>query len=249
MWTLLMWVGVAFASSLAGSPGLVVAVIAVLVPAAGDLLRMSRARGIRPSAVVTTLGVAALVVVSVFDGGSAPRLYPLVIGLAVLALFVEQLARKQRADVTESLAYSVVPIALVGLPGAFLVSTRGMAGGRALVVVLIVFALSALGAATAVRLWRGDRPAREAAAAVGAALVVALAMSLVRQDLIGLAARAGLAVLVALAVQLARAVTVMLERTMPLAGSAGVRAISLRRIDGVVLAAPAFFYGFRLLVR
>lgn len=241
--------GITLAALALGETGVAALVAAVSVVATGELLRLGRAAGVRPSAPVALGGTLALVVVSALRGEDAPPLFPGVLAAALGAAYVAALLRRDRAGLVRGLAFTVVPVAVVGVLGAFVVALHGARDGARLVLVLAMMAFAAEAATDAARARREPGMPIALALAAAAALIVAAVAAIVATETFPWGAVLPLGALVGAATVAGVSVTGMIEDDLVPAGARGAGARMLRRIDGILLAAPVFFYAFRLIAR
>ena len=244
---------------LAGRVALLLVMIVAGLAAAGEMFRMVRARGVQPPAIVGHAGILALFIVAHIRGERAPAVFPFVIAAALGASFAVMLARRDRTDVTRAIAFTMVPVLTVGLLGAYVIALRSAAGGFRLAWVFVLMAGGAeLGAMAVTEAFRRrtltprarrtwERFAGCFAGAAVAAVIAATAASPPftwgRALLLG--------VLVTVAVATGDVVSDLIESDLA-RGETGSRrgtSVVLRRADGILLAAPIFFYVFRALAR
>jgi CDP-diglyceride synthetase len=167
------------------------------------------------------------------------------------------LMRLDRANVTRAVAFTLLPVLTVGLLGAYVIALRSARDGFRLA---WVFALMAVGAelgsiATTWLFRRGSLTPRArrtwehyTGAAVGA-LLAAIVAALAAAPPFTWTRAIVLALLVAASAATGDLAWAMVEDDLA-RDERGVRrapAVVLRRIDGALLAAPVFFYVFRVL--
>jgi len=264
-----------------GRYGLLIVVTVIAVLATGELLRMVRARGARPSALVALAGTPALLILAHLKGEMSPRLAPAIIAAVLGLAFTDLLFRRGRTDVVRGVAVTMLPVMTVGLLASFIVTIRNMPEGFRLTLVLaaMVLASEALPAiALAMRTGGGRVPfwTRVIAGEVGV-MVVVLITGFTLGDTFSWPVIVVLGLLIGLAAPVGRVAAGMIEADLrapdtdtggdpaaegaPDAGDAdagaevraGKRpragAAVLVRVDGFLLAAPVFFYVFRVLAR
>jgi len=247
--------GLAALTLFGGPVGALVAASVVVALASGELLRLARAGEVRPSSVVALVGAVMLLVVAYLRDERAPRLFPAVIAAVIGLAFVEVLARRQRQEVVRSIGSAMLPVFVVGLFAAYMVSMRAMIDGFRLVLAVIAFVVAAqVGIVIASRRSGQTQPLRAwqryVAAQVGAfiaAVVIAITLpetftwptAIVLGALIAVAAPSGALALRMLADDLGR--------TEPGTKRAPPRVVLA--LDGVLVAAPVAFYAFRVLAR
>jgi phosphatidate cytidylyltransferase len=247
------------AALLAGRLALLLVAIIVAIAAAGELYRLLRAQGVMPSAPVGLAGILALLIVAYVRGERAPGSFPVVVAATLGMAFAVMLMRLDRVNVTRAVAFTLIPVLTVGLLGAYVIALRSARNGFRLAWVFTLMAVgSALGAATLTWIFRRGaltpRARRTwehyAGAGVGAVLAAVVAALTASPPFTWMRAII-LAVLVAASAATGDLVWAMVEEdlTRPEAGSRRARAVVLRRIDGVLLSAPVFFYAFRVLAR
>ncbi|MGZ4127401.1 MAG: phosphatidate cytidylyltransferase [Actinomycetota bacterium] len=251
--------GVTAAALLTGRLALLLLVIAVGVAATGEMYRLLRSKGVLPSAPVGLLATVGLLVVAYVRGERAPNAFPAILAGTLGLAFVVMLWRRNRTDVTRAVAYTLVPVLTVGLLGAYVMALRSARSGFRLAWVFALMALgSELGAAAftwflrrraitprAHRTWE-----RFVGAAIGTLLAAVIAVIGASPPFTWSRAII-LALLVAASAALGDLVWAMVESDLvhPEPGIRRARAVVLRGIDGVLLAAPVFFYTFRVLAR
>jgi hypothetical protein len=238
------------AGLLGGRVALPLLACGVCVATAGELFRIGRAHGAHPAPLAGFAGILALLVVAHVRGEDAPPLFPAVLSATLVATFVAMLARRSRTSVAHGLAHTLLVVLVVGLLGSYVVVLRATPGGFRLALALVGMAAAAH--ATHARVRRASRAHGTRATVL--ALVAALAAG-------GLAAvawpqpfPAGRALALALVVGAATVAAAGLADLMELDGAnePGVRRAPARllgRVNGVLVSAPLFFYGFRVLAR
>ena len=247
---------------LAGRLTLLLVAIIVAIAAAGEMYRLLRAQGVMPSAPVGLAGILALLIVAYVRGERAPATFPAVVAATLGMAFAVMLMRLDRVNVTRAVAFTLIPVLTVGLLGAYVIALRSAAGGFRLA---WVFALMAAGSelGAAILTWvsrRRDLTPRArrtwehyTGAGIGA-LLAAVVAALTASPPFTWTRAIVLAVLVAASAATGALVWAMVEDDLsrPQQGAergGRARAVVLRRIDGVLLAAPVFFYAFRVLAR
>jgi hypothetical protein len=227
----------------AGRVPLLVLMIALGIVAAGEQFRLARTRGSQPLALVGLLAIAGLFAVAAWRGERAPASFAGVIAAALGLAFAVMVLRPSRTAVVRGLMATVLPVLVVGLLGAYVLAIRGIPHGVRL---LYGFGAMALLADIAIEV----RRAATAQSRLLYGVTGALAGGAIAAGLIGKAFTWGDAMLLALVIGAvvagADAVASLIERAL---SGAQRRAMMLRRIDGVLLSAPVFFYAYRALAR
>lgn len=235
-------VGVA---SVFGRIPLVVVALALAIPAAGELYRIERARGIRPVPLVGLAATAGLFVAAAIRGERAPTVLGAITVASVALTFAAYLARRSRQDATRGTLSTILPVLLVGLLGAYVVAMRGIPHGARLVVGFLVITLFADVVASRAPV----SPFPRLAAAIAGALAGAIPVGLVLDPAYSPARAVVLALIAAPIVAASSSVTNMITALPPQPGVRQPRATVLHRIDAAVFTAPLFFYAFRALAR
>jgi len=243
----------------AGRLALLFVVILVAAAAAGEMFRLLRAHDVLPSALVGHAGILALLIVAYVRGERAPAAFPFVIAATLGASFAAMLVRRARMNVTRAVAFTMVPVLTIGLLGAYVIVLRSAAGGFRLAwVFVLMVAGTELGAAvsTAVFRRRSLTPrARRTWEHFGGALVGALVTAVVAATAASPPFTWSRAIILAVLVAVAAATgdvvwdTVESDLARAESGVRRARAVVLPRVDGVLLAAPIFFYVLRALER
>jgi CDP-diglyceride synthetase len=239
----------------AGPIGAFVAALVVVALASGEVLRLARAGDVRPSSVVALVGALLLLVVAYLRDERAPRVFPAVIAAALGLAFVEALVRRQRYEVVRGIGSAMVPVFVVGLFAAYVVSMRGMTDGFRLVLAVFAFVMATqTGIVAAGRRSRQDRPLRTwqryLAAQVGA-FVAAVVIAITLPETFTWPTAIVLGVLIAAAAPTGALAMRMLVDDLSRAGP-GIKRAPARvvlALDGVLAAAPVAFYAFRVLAR
>jgi CDP-diglyceride synthetase len=238
-----------------GRWGLLAVTIVLAVLATGELLRLVRATGVRPEGLVALAGTIGLVLLAHFRGEQGPNLAPAVVAAVLGLAFAAVLLRKNRTEVPRAIATTLLPVLTVGLLAAFVVAIRNMPEGFRLTLVLVamVLAVEAL-PAIAVRARVGGARVggwqRLIAGAAGA-LVVALVAGLAFDDTFPWSLVPVLGVATGMAASVGRQTVSMIQADLAIAAEGGRAPVVevLVRIDGLLLAAPVFFYVFRGMTR
>ena len=244
---------------LAGRLALLFVAIIVAIAAAGEMFRLLRAQGVLPSAPLGYAGILALMIVAYVRGERAPNVFPVVIAATLGFAFAVMLMRLDRVNVTRAVAFTLVPVMTVGLLGAYVIALRSARDGFRLAWVFALMAVgSELGSAALTWVFRRGALTPRArrtwehytGAAVGA-LLAAVVAAVAAHPPFTWARAIILAVLVAASAATGDIVWLMVEDdlTRSETGVRRARAVVLRRIDGVLLSAPVFFYVFRVLAR
>lgn len=230
-------------------------VIVAAAAATGELLRLVRARGVVPAAPAALAGTAALLLMAHVERERGPRFFPAVVAGVLMLAFIEVLLRRSRDDVTRTLAYTVVPVLAVGVLASFIVAIRGMPEGFRLVLVLVTMVLATEVVPTAVGAVGGRRLAvtpwkRMAGAQIGSLTVAAITAATLPETFSWTTALS-LGLFIGFAAPVGRMAAAMIERDLRehATGARVAPAAVLVRIDGLLLAAPVFFYVFRALTR
>lgn len=225
------------------------ALLAVLLVIAGagtwEFLRLARARGVVPAEPVALFGTAGILVLAYIGDERAPRLYPAVLAAFFVLAFGEVLIRRDRNDVTKTVALTVLPVFTVGVFASFLLTLRGMPDGLRLALVLVAMVGAAELMQGAVARATPNALARVLASEAGV-FAVAVVVGVLDDRMFSKPVLITLAALVGVAVPIGRLAAHMIDRD--LRGTSGLAA-RLVRIDGLLLAAPVFFYVFRALAR
>jgi len=250
-----VFVAIAFLCAYAGRATLLLLALVVAIATGGELFRLERGRGERPSPAIGLAGIAALLVVAHLRGEHAVTMLPGVIAAVIGVAFFALLARRDRADATRALAFTLLPVLLVGLLGSYVLALRGAREGFRLVVVLLAMALAA-DAAPMVLGAHGEHARRGGHLTTGAlslagTIAVAVAAAIALSPPFTWTRALVLAIVVAVVHLAADMAADMIEdvlaRTEP--GVRPRRADLFRRVDGVLFSAPFFFYAFRVLAR
>jgi CDP-diglyceride synthetase len=230
---------------------LLVVLLAVAGLATLEFLRLARARGVVPAEPVALFGTAGILVLAFVGEERAPRLYPGVLAAFLLLAFGEILARRDRTNVTRAVALTMLPVFTVGVFASFLLALRGMPDGSRLLLVLVAMVGAAeIGQEIAGRIRGGSLDAwlRLVAAQAGV-FVVALVVGVLDTGPFTWPTLITLAVLTGAAAPIGRLATQMIDRDLRSTEPALAAVALLVRIDGLLLAAPVFFYAFRALAR
>jgi CDP-diglyceride synthetase len=244
---------------LAGRIALLLIAIVVAGAAAGEMFRLLRARGALPSAPLGYAGILALLIVAYVRGERAPAVFPVVIAAALGLAFAVMLMRLDRVNVTRAVAFTLLPVVTVGLLGAYVIALRSAPGGFRLAWVFALMAAGAeLGAVSITWVFRrgtltprARRTWEHYLGAAAGALVAALVAALTAKPPFTWPTAIVLGALVAASVATGDIAWAMFEDdlTRDERGVRRARPVVLRRIDGVLLSAPVFFYAFRVLAR
>lgn len=243
-----------------GRVPLLVLMSGLAVLASGEVFRQARATGVIPAASVGLAGSLSLLVVAHLEGEDATLFFPIVIAAVMLLMFVTFLVRQDRGGLTDGLALTIVPLVAVGLLAAYVVALRSGREGFRVVLALAVMAIANDVVSGLVDPRRGKRalapsvrPSRTwegLGAGAVATLLAAIILSVTLDETFPLGTALILALLVSVAAPLGDLSRAMLERDLRAEASQAIaRATVLRRIDGLLFAAPVFFYAFRLLER
>ena len=225
------------ASAAIGPVATAVVVGALCVVAAAELFASQRARGPRPIPFAGFLGVIGLIAIAAVRGDRAVVVFPIAIAGAFALASTTLLIRGKIEGAAMSIATTVFDVVAVGSFGAYIVVLRRLAHGTGLVIGLVIIAAAGDVASTAVAAVRPmgwQRRAAGVAASMIAAVIVGSTMSAFtpRRAVI-------LGVIVAILVPAGELAVGILE---------GERRV-LDRTAGLLLAAPAFFFVYRALVR
>lgn len=232
----------------AGRAALFVLVAALATAGAGELFRLARAQGLRPSPLVGLPGIVALLLVAHARGEDAPPVFPAVLAGVLGCCFLVMIGRRRRAEVTRAIAFTLLPVVWVGVLAAYVLALRGSAGGFRPTLVLVAMAL---GSEAGTRLAEARLGSRAPLGGLVVSLAVGVVAAVAVPETFAWGTALILAALVTAATRAGNAAGAMIEAdllgTAP--GARRARAGVLRRIDGVLLSAPVFFYGFRVLAR
>jgi cytidylyltransferase family protein len=248
-------VGAAFGALAAGRIVLLLMVLTVSIVAAGETFRMFRIRGAEPAVLLGLAGIVALLGVAHGRGERAPAVFPFVLAAVLGAAFVAMLSRRDRTDVTRVVAFTLLPTVAIGLLASYVIVLRAEGGGfRAVLGFLLMAAAAQLGVSFVVALRiRRERLSYSSWGLYAGALVptlvsAAIVASAIRPPFTWPRALV-LALLVAGAVGGGKHAWDVISRDLVGSEGAANELSVLRSIDGVLLAAPIFFYAFRLLAR
>ncbi|MFN2614009.1 MAG: phosphatidate cytidylyltransferase [Actinomycetota bacterium] len=236
---------IAAGAAVAGKIPLLILMVVLGVVAAGEQFRLARSRGAHPLSFVGLVSIISLFVAAELKGERAPAAFGAVVAAAAGFAFLMAIVRRSRAGVTEGLMSTLVPVLVVGLLGGYILAIRGIPHGLRLV---LGFGAIALLADIAIEL-AGTR-AQIPRARTGVALAGAIAGGVLCATVLHRAFTWGTAMIVAVLIGLVVAgtdpIASMLERAL---SGRQKPALMLRRIDGVLLSAPVFFYAYRALAR
>lgn len=244
----------AIAAAVFGGPVTLLVVLLVIAGlATWEFLRLARARGVVPAEPIAMFGTAGVLVLAYVGEERAPRLYPAVLAAFLLLAFGEILMRRQRENVTRAVALTMLPVFTVGVFASFLLALRGMPDGSRLVLVLVAMVAAAeLAQELAARATRDPMDAwvRVGASQAGV-FFVAILVRLFDSQTFSWPVLITVAALTGFAAPVGRLATQMIDRDLRSADGAPAlpAAALLVRIDGLLLAAPVFFYAFRALAR
>lgn len=235
-------------------------VLALALIAAGELLRLARARGTQPAALVALVAVAGAYVVAYLRDVRAPEELPAVLAGALILAAATVLVRSNRAGAVASIASTLFVVVYVGAMGAFIIAMRGMNDGFRIVLVFGLMVILNDAGAWAVgrragrhalapsvspdKTWEGFLGGAFFTFAVGILAGVGLDPPMtVRRGLV-------LAALVAIAAPLGDLFESMLKRDFGVKDAGQVipaHGGALDRLDSLIFTAPLFFYAFRAL--
>lgn len=254
-------IGIGAAALVLGRLPLLVVMAVLTVLAAGEMYRQARVTGAVPVAVIGLAGAVSLLYVAHIEGEDATIFFPIVVA-AVLGLgFLAMIARPRRGTVTDGVALTIVPLVAVGLFAAYVIALRSARDGFRVVVALTLMAVVNDLVSGLVDPRRGRRalaptvrPSRTwegLAAGAVATLAVATVLAVVFDTTFSVGSALVIGVLVAAAAPLGDLARAMFERDLRAEAAPGTvpRAAVLRRIDGLLFAAPVFYYAFRALER
>lgn len=235
-------------------------VLVLALMAAGELLRLARARGAQPAALVALAAVAAAYVVAYVRDVRAPEELPAVLSGALVLSAAAVLFRANRAAAVASIASTLFVVVYAGAMGAYIIAMRGMPDGFRIVLVFGLMVILNDAGAWAI----GRRAGRHALAPTvspdkswegfigGAVFTFA----------VGILAGVGLdppmtvgrglvlAGLVSIAAPLGDLFESMLKRDFGVKDAGRVIPFhggALDRLDSLLFTAPLFFYAFRAL--
>lgn len=254
-------IGVAIGALILGAVPMLVLMAGLAVLATGEVFRLTRATGIVPALAVGFAGALALLVVAHLEGEDAPVFFPIVIAAVFGLSVVAMIGRRDRAQVTDGIAMTIVPVVAIGLLAAYLIALRSGRDGFEVALALTLMAVANDLVSGLVDPRRGRRPLAPTvrpsrtweglAAGAAATMLVAVVIGFVMSDVISLSSALILGGVVSAAAPLGDLSRAMFERDLraELPKAKLPRAMTLRRIDGVLFASPVFFYAFRLLER
>lgn len=252
--------GVGVAALILGEIPLLALMIVLTVLAAGEVFRLARASGVAPVAWLGLAGAVALLGVAHAQGEDATIYFPLVLIAVVTLGFLALMIRSDRRDATEALTFTLVPLLAVGLLASYIVALRSAREGFRIVLALAVMAIVNDLVSGLVDPLRGKRAIAPAlrpsrtyeglAAGAAATMVVAVVVAIAIGETFSWGSALLLGALVSVAAPLGDLSRAMFERDLrAVAATTLPRARVWRRIDGLLFAAPVFFYAFRILER
>jgi phosphatidate cytidylyltransferase len=252
--------GIALLCLFLGELSLLALVLVLSLVAAGELLRLARARGAKPVALIGLAAVAGTYVVAYLKDIRAPEHLAAVLGAALIATSALVLFRANREGALVSIATTVFVVAYVGAMGAYIIVMRGMRDGFRIV---LVFGLMVL--MNDVGAWLvGRRVGRHAMAPsvspektwegwLGGAtftIVVGILAGIGLDPPMTVGRGLVLAALVAVVAPLGDLFESMLKRDFGVKDTGKVipaHGGALDRLDSLLFSAPLFFYAFRAL--
>lgn len=243
----------------AGRWGLTAYLVVVGVLAGGEVFRLVRAHGVIPSPLVGLGGIVAALLVAHVRGERAPNALPAVLAAALALAFVALMLRQARTESMRAVIYTVFPVILVGLLGSYVLALRAATNGFRLVAGLGVMVAGATAGAAIARSRRRGAHAQLVSQTQWQPVIGSLAGALLASTVVAIASGPPLGfdrsivlgALVGLVVPLARFVVLLLEEEL-LTDEPSIRRrgpVVLPHLDGVLLAAPVFFYAYRVLAR
>lgn len=251
----LVLVAVAFACAFAGRLPLLVFAVLLAVATGGELFRLERGRGERPVVALGLAGIVGLLVAAHVRGEHVLTAAPGIVAAVVGSSFIVLLMRRDRDNVTRALAFTVFPVLVVGLLGTYVIALRGSRDGFRLVVALLGMVVAA-DVAPLVVVRRGEHAhrfgrARVLAISAAAALIVAVVAATTLSPPFSWTRAIVLALIVAAVHAAAETSADMIDHALARSepGLRPRRAPLYRRVDGILFAAPFFFYAFRALAR
>lgn len=255
--------GAVFLGTLALGAVAVAALAAVFaLVAVAELYDLQRARGQRPIRVIGFAAVIAMVTLAYVYGERAPQIFPAAVAGAFVLASATLVTQRRVEGAATSITASMLGVVYVGVLASYLVVIRRTASGTSLLFAVVLFVAVNDVASYAVGRWRGrhalaptvsPRKSWEGlvagtVATLVAAMIVGLALDPPFDRTSGLV----LGAVCALAAPLGDLVESMMKREAGandsgtvLPGHGGV----LDRIDGLLVAAPMFFYAWRALAR
>jgi hypothetical protein len=242
---LLVLAAVAAGTAVAGRLPLFGLMIVIGAIAAGEQFRFARARGVHPLPVVGLASIFGMFLAAAWRGERAPEVLAGVVAAGLGLAFVMMILRRSRAGVAQGLLATELPVLVVGLLGAFILAIRGIPHGLRLVLGFGVMVLLA-DLAVLLIMERDQNMAKRCAVGVAGALAGAVIDATVFSRAFTWGTSVALGILIGLIVAGSDGIASILERA--LAGT-HKRAVMLRRIDGMLLSAPVFFYAYRALAR
>jgi phosphatidate cytidylyltransferase len=252
--------GIALACIFVSEITLFALLVVLSLIAAGELMRLARARGAKPAPFVCLLAVAAAYLVALAQDVRAPEDFPAVIAAALVLASAVVLLRSNREGAVVAVASTVFVAVYVGTMGAYIVAMRGMDDGFRIVLVFgLMVVLNDVGAwavgrrfgrralaktVSPEKTWEGWLAGAAVTFIVGVAAGVGLSPPMtLRRGLV-------LAGLVAIAAPLGDLFESMLKRGLGVKDAGGVlpeHGGALDRLDSLLFTAPLFFYAFRAL--
>jgi phosphatidate cytidylyltransferase len=250
--------GIALACLFVSEATLFALVLLLGLVAAGELMRLARARGARPAAVVGLAGVGGAYVIAYVQDLRAPERFPALLGGAVICAAAAVLVRRNREAALVSIATTVFVVVYTGAMGAYIIAMRGMHDGFRVVLVFgLMVVLNDAGAWAAGRrlgrhaMARTVSPDKSWEGVLGGALVtftVGILAGIGFDPPMTVGRGLVLATLVALAAPLGDLFESMLKRDFGVKDTGEVipaHGGALDRLDSLLFTAPLFFYAFR----
>ncbi|MCA1834074.1 MAG: phosphatidate cytidylyltransferase [Actinomycetota bacterium] len=253
---------ITIAMFVAGSLPLAVFAGVVTLVASGEFFAMIRARGTRPVPLVGFAALAFLFVIAYQRGERAPLVFPAVVAGAFAVTAGVMMLRRRTDGGAAAIAATLLGVVYVGMFGAYIVVMLRMPHGRGL---LLGFALMTVlndVGSYIVGGWRGRHPLAPSVSpsktweGFAGGSVVTLVTAVVVSKAISPPYTLGRALILAAIVLVAAPVGDLCESMLKrdadvkdtgtiFPGHGGV----LDRLDSLLIAAPLYFYAWRVLIR
>lgn len=236
-----------FAAALALGAVAVAAVVAILgLVAVAELSDLQRAVGQRPIRIVGFAAVLSTIALAYRFGERAPEMFPVAVAGAFVLVCATLVVQRRVDGATISVAASILGVTSVAVLAGYLVVVRRVPSGTELLFALVLFAVVNDVAMAVVSRIRGGRGWLDVAAGTAATLIAGAIVGAAMSPPFDRTSAIVLAGVVAVAVPIGRLAVAMLrgEAARPIS-SIGV----LGRLDGLLIAAPLFFYAWRALAR
>ena len=253
--------GIALACLLLSELTLLILLIVLALLAAGELLRLARARGGRPVPAVALLSVIGAYVLAYREGPDAPELYPALAAGVLTAAAAGVLVRRNREDAVVSAAVTVFVAIYVGMMGSYMVAMRGDHDGFRIVLTFGLMVIMNDTGAWLLGRFKGRRamaprlsPDKSWEGFAGGTLFTGLVAVLTGIGLdppVTVGRGLVLGALVVIAAPLGDLFESMLKRDFGVKDTGTVipaHGGALDRLDSLLFTAPIFFYAYRALV-